>query len=129
MDWDNIIESTSDVNEALANWSTLPTIIIENHAPMQTMKVLNTSTPWLTTELKKLARTREKLKSAAVIESYKQLRNRVNNLKKKLKRECFSNIIACNKGNLKDTWKAINLLLKKRSKTTNIVSLEVKART
>ena len=59
------------------------------------------------------------------MESYKQLRNRVNNLNKKLKREYFSNIIGCNKGNLKDTWKAINLLLKKRSKTTNIVSLEV----
>ena len=48
-----------------------------------------------------------------------QLRNRVDNLNKKLKRECFSNTIACNEENLKDTWKAINLLLNKRPKTTN----------
>ena len=117
-------------------WHRLPsallTGIIENHAPMRTMKISNKSTPWLTTECKKLARIRDKLesttvqnKSAIIIKSYKQLQNGVNNLNKKLKREHLSNIIACNKGNAKDNWKAVDLLLNKISKTTNIVSLEV----
>ena len=66
VDWDNIIESTSDVNDAVANWYTLPTISIENHAPMRTMKVSNTSTPWLTTELKKNLQGQEISSSAAV---------------------------------------------------------------
>ena len=96
------------------------------------MKVSDKLTPWLTTEFKKLARTRDKLKAAAVkskstilMESYKQVRNKVNNLNKKLKKEYFSKKIAHNKGNLKETWKTINLLLNKRSKTTNIESLKV----
>ena len=59
------------------------------------------------------------------MESYKQIRNKVNNLNKKLKREYFSKKIASSKENLKDTWKAINLLFNKRSKTTNVVSLEI----
>ena len=59
------------------------------------------------------------------MEFYKQVRNNVNNLNKKLKKEYFSKKITHNKGNLKETWKTINLLLNKRSKTTNIESLKV----
>ena len=64
-------------------------------------------------------------KSTILMESYKQVRNSVNNLNKKLKKEYFSKKVAHNKGNLKETWKTINLLLNKRSKTTNIESLKV----
>ena len=67
------------------------------------MKVSDKLTPWLTIEFKKLARTRDKLKTAAVksksniiMESYKQVRNRVNNQNKKLKKEYFSKKIAYN---------------------------------
>ena len=53
------------------------------------------------------------------------MRNRVNNLNKNLKQEYFSKKIALEKGNLKETWKTLNLLLNKRSKTTNVESLNV----
>ena len=66
-----------------------------------------------------------KSKSNILMESYKHVRNNVNSLNKKLKKEYFSKKIAHNKGNLKETWKTINLLLNKRSKTTNIESLKV----
>ena len=56
---------------------------------MRTIKVSDKLTPWLTTDFKKLARTRNKLKSAAVknkfsilMNSYKHVRNKVNNLAK-----------------------------------------------
>ena len=131
VDWDQIVESSRDVNEAVTNWSTLLSLIVEKHAPMKTMKVSDRLTPWLTTEFKKLARTRDKFKAAAVkskstilLESYKQLRNNVNNLNKKLKKEYFSKKIAHNKGNFKETWKTINSLLN-RSKTTKIECLKV----
>ena len=65
-----------------------------------------------------------KSKSTILMESYKQVRNNVNNLNKKLKKEYFSKKIAHNKGYLKETWKTINSLLNKRSKTTNIESLK-----
>ena len=51
--------------------------------------------------------------------------NRVNHLNKNLKREYFSNKIALQKGNLNETLKTLNLLLNKRSKTTNVESLNV----
>ena len=52
VDWDQIVESSRDVNEAVKNWSTLLSLIIEKHAPMKTMKVSDKLTPWLTTEFK-----------------------------------------------------------------------------
>ena len=54
--------------------------------------------------------------------SYRQMRNKVNNVNERLKRDYFSNKVASFSGNLKDSWKTINLLLNKRSKTTNIDS-------
>ena len=42
-----------------------------------------------------------------------------------MKQEYFSKKIALEKGNLKETWKTLNLLLNKRSKTTNVESLNV----
>ena len=96
------------------------------------MSVSDKVTPWLTTEFKKLARSRDKLKIAAVknkssilMSSYRHLRNRVNNLNKQLKRDYFSNKIASYRGSLKDSWRTINQLLNKRSKTTNIDSVKV----
>ena len=57
--------------------------------------------------------------------SYRHARNRVNNLNKNLKREYISKKIALEKGNLTETWKTLNLLLNKISKTTNVEYLNV----
>ena len=51
--------------------------------------------------------------------------NSNNNLNKNLKQKYFSKKIASEKGNLKETWKTLNLLLNKRTKTTNVESLNV----
>ena len=116
------------MNEALTNWSTLLTIIIDNHAPMQTMKISNKLTPRLTSEFKKLARTRDKLKSAAVknkstiiMESYKQLR-KANNLNNKLKRGYFFQHNRLQQGKFERHLEVNNFIVEQRSKTTNIVS-------
>jgi len=42
---------------------------------------------------------------------YRQMRNKVNHLNKKLKKDYFSNKIASFTGNLKESWKKINQLL------------------
>ena len=51
------------------------------------------------------------------------MRRKANNLKRKLKREHFSSKIELNKGNIKETWKTINQLVNKRSKTTEISTI------
>ena len=57
--------------------------------------------------------------------SYRNICNRVNNLNKSFKLEYFSTKIALEKGNLNETWKTLNLVLNKRSKITNVGSLNV----
>ena len=59
---------------------------------------------------------------------YRQMRNKVNNLNKKLKKYYFSNKIASVTGNLKESWKTINQLLNRKSDTTNIDSVKVEGR-
>ena len=56
--------------------------------------------------------------------AYKQVRNKVNCLNLTLKRQYFSEKITMQQGNMKESWKTINQLLNKRSKTTNIESLK-----
>ena len=77
-------------------------------------------------------RSRDKLKKSAVkhgsallMQAYRHIRNRVNNLNTKLKKAYFSQKIADCQGNMKETWNTINKLINKRSKTTNISSLVV----
>ena len=63
------------------------------------------------------------------MQAYRQMRNRVNELNLNLKREFFTNKIASYDGDLKNTWKTINQVLNKKSKTTHITSLEVEGKT
>lgn len=52
--------------------------------------------------------------------SYRHLRNKINSLYTKLKRQYFATRVSNFKGDIKETWKTINQLFNKRSKSTNI---------
>ena len=64
-----------------------------------------------------------KAQSQLLMNAYKQMRCKANNFNRKLKREHFSLKIESNKGNIKETWKTINQLVNKRSKTTEISTI------
>ena len=132
IDWDGIVRNSGNVHDAVQQWSTTLSLVIEMHAPLQDMRVSNKYSPWLNSDFRKLSRQRDRIKTAAVkrkstilMDAYKQLRNKANILNKNLKREYFSKKLAACKGDLKQSWKTINLLLNKRSKTTNIEALKV----
>ena len=57
--------------------------------------------------------------------SYRETRNKVNSLNISLKKKFYKDRISQHSGNMKETWKITNYLLKKRSKSTNINSLNV----
>ena len=61
-----------------------------------------------------------KSKSRVLMDAYRQVCNRVNSLNIQLKRQCFSAKISECKGNMKESWKTVNKLLNKRSKSCNI---------
>ena len=83
--------------------------------------------PWVDADLRALIKSRDKLKlvacknkSTLLMSSYRQLRDKVNSLSAKLKRQYFATRVSKFKGNMKETWKTINQLFNKRSKSTNI---------
>ena len=74
--------------------------------------------------------SRDRLKKAAVrgnsqllFSSYRHVRNKENKLNNELRRQYFLEKITLHQGNTKESWKIINQLLNKRSKSTNINSL------
>ena len=124
--WEQEIGNSDDVNVLANNWSNLFTRIIEKHAPIRQMRVSKKYCPWINEDLKKLMRSRDKLKKAAnktkseiLMNSYKHVRNQVNSLNVQ-----FSNKIISQEGNMKETWRTLNQILNKRSKSTNIVCIK-----
>ena len=53
------------------------------------------------------------------------MRNKVNKVNIELKRDYFTYKIASHEGDIKSTWKIINLVLNKKSKATQITTLDV----
>ena len=125
--WESVVTQTDDIDILVKNWSALFSMIIDKHAPIMQMRVSEKYCPWINQELKALMRNRDRMKmvalkrkSSIMMESYRQLRNKVNTLNIKLKKQYFSNKISACKGNVKDSWKTINELLNKSSKSCNI---------
>lgn len=92
------------------------------------MRVSEKYCPWINEDLKKLIRSRDKLKKAAnkaksetLMNSYKHVRDQVNTLNVQLKQDYFSQ-----EGNMKESWRTLNQVLNKRSKSSNIVCLKDK---
>lgn len=90
------------------------------------MRVSEKYCPWIDKDLKGLMMTDRlkkgalKSKSTILMDSYRHARNRVNSLNVQLKKQYYSSKISECKGNLKESWKAINELLNKQSKSSNI---------
>ena len=129
--WEQKLTGTDDIDVLVSNWSNLFSLIIEKHAPMTVMRVSEKYSPWIDKDLKKLMQTRDKPKKAAakrksqfLMDSYRQVRNKVNVLNIQLKKQYYTNKISACQGNMKESWKAINELLNKRSKSCNIDCLK-----
>jgi hypothetical protein len=88
--------------------------------------------PWLTDEIKRNINRRDFLKkkaiqsnSSAYHNAYKSLRNKINKQIIDAKRLYYTDCIDRNKNNTKQMWKNINHLINKKSKSTNISSLQI----
>ena len=84
IDWDGIVPSCDSVRDAVQQWSTTLPPVIETHAPLH-MRVSNKYSPWLNSDFRKLSRERDRIKSVAVkrksallMGTYRQLRNKTN---------------------------------------------------
>ena len=125
--WEKVVTQTDDIDIFYRNWSALFSMIIHKHAPLMQMRVSEKYCPWINQDLKALMRNRDRMKmvalkrkSSIMMESYRQLRNKVNTMNVQLKKQYFSNKISACKGDVKGSWKTINELLNRRSKSCNI---------
>ena len=132
VDWEGLVSQARDIDEAVNGWTRMFSLILEKHAPTLHRRVSDKFTPWLNSSYFKLVKTRDKLKIKAVrsnskllMQSYRQIRNKANNLNRQLKREYFSEKITQFQGDLKKTWKTINQIINKKSSTTFVASLKV----
>ncbi len=73
----------------------------------------------------KLKKAASKSKSQLPIDSYPQVRNKVNSMNIQLKKKYFTDKISENQVNMKESRKAVNELLGKRSETSNIPALKL----
>ena len=106
--------------------------MLDNHAPLRTKRVRNKPSPWLTPNIKKLMYHRDHLKKLAIrngstssYDAYKQARNRVNAAIQKAKHDCVSAEVKNVDKDSGRSWKAINLLLGRKSKKTEINELKL----
>ena len=60
--WETVVSNFSDTNDMIKEWPSLFSAIIEKHAPMREMRVLDRNSPWITSELKSLMTSRDRLK-------------------------------------------------------------------
>ena len=131
VDWQAIVSDSGSLDDAVGQWSDTLSQIINKHAPLREKRVSERFCPWITPELKKICRTRDKLKTAAVkansellMSVYKHMRCKANDLNQLLKKQYFTNKLRSCEGNIKETWKTMNQVINKRSKTTNIKALK-----
>ena len=121
VDWQSLLHFSTDINVMMEEWTNMLSVIIQKHAPILERRVSERYCPWLNSDLKRMFRSRGKLKMAAVkkksevlMAAYKQLRNNVISTCKRLKREYFTDKIKASGGNLKETWATINKLVNKK---------------
>ena len=131
INWEQMLNETDDINVLVNHWTNIFSLVIDKHAPLCEMRVSEKYCPWIDRDLRDLMQTRDKLnksavksKSALLWDSYRHVRNKVNALNTQQKKEYYNNKISACQGNMKESWKTINELLNKRSKSSNIDSLK-----
>ena len=128
IDW-NRFTTHNNPNELWDFWIHLLASVIDKHAPFRTKRVKNKRSPWITNEIMREIHKRDFLKKNAASTNdpliWKQFkdaiaRNKVNNSVKKAKRKYFSENLDAKKSDPRKTWRLINELQSRQSKSTKV---------
>ena len=130
--WEYVYFFGNDPNAMWEIWKDLFLEVLDKHAPLQRKKIRSHKIPWITSQIKSLINTRDKLKIKATISksetdwvNYKAARNQVNIKLRNAKQNYYSTKIAGQKCNPKEAWKTINNLLGKKAKQTIVNELDM----
>ena len=130
------ILTAMDPNTISELWLGQFTDILDQIAPFKQRKVKNSYAPYIDKDLRQTMLLRDfykkkyaKFKDPSDWSAYKKLRNEANS-KIKFKRKSYvSQKLEESRGNIKDTWKILNTAMGRKSKTSNINSLQVGSET
>ena len=130
--WDHVYFYADNPDSMWEIWRKLFTDVLDKHAPIQKKKIKSKKVPWITSEIKKLIISRDKLKRKAIItnlkidwDNYKQARNETNSKIRQAKKDYYYNKISAEKQDPKAAWKTINTLIGKHIKPTKVNELVV----
>ena len=117
LDWSNVMQAL-DVDAAAEAFNQNVLNVLNVIAPVTRKRVRESSPQWITEELLNSIKLRDYLKKVASRSKneddwvkFKQQRNYVINLKNRLKKQHFQNVIDENSDNSKKLWKTLNSLI------------------
>ena len=123
--WEQVYFFAKDPNDMWEIWKKIFVEVLDKHAPLQCKKIRSKKVPWITSDIKKLIYTSDKLRRKVISTNlendwfdYKTSRNKVNIELRNAKKDYYSSKIAGQKFNPKKAWKSINNLLGRQNKPT-----------
>ena len=130
IEW-NRVYSTSDTNESANEFQNWLLNSCNKNAPVRKKKVKKNNLPWINADILRLMRERDSIKNKAIKtntddewKSYKKMRNYVTARLKYVKKWYFQSRIDFSKGNVKQTWRHLNILMSRNSKSSDIASFK-----
>lgn len=126
--WKDIYNAT-DIEDKVFIFNSYFTSTVDKHAPMKTFKAKNKSAPWMTKEIRKLLKKRNKARKKCIVsksdvdyECFRTLRNKAKQEVKKAKERYYSNLFnstnSCNK-----MWSTVRSLCNDKTNTSEVSEL------
>ena len=118
INWSDI-HSLANLNDMWSAWFTKFSTLLDIHAPIKKKRLRCNKSPWINSSLISKLRERDSLKKRfdknpndVIWSKYKKIRNEVNKLTKKTKRDFFFARINSAKSDPKKTWKLLTISLR-----------------
>ena len=130
IDWKTILDPYSnDPSDMARIFQEILESILDLHAPIKRRRVRSEFAPWLTPNLRKAMKDRDKLKQMAIknpemCSKYARQRNRVTNEIRNSIQGHYKGLIEESKGVPKQMWKTINRISNKNTNSKNLSSIE-----
>ena len=129
MPW-STLRSAQDIDEKTDVWSKFLKSCIDNHFPLRKKRIRKTTHPWLDCSILRLMRRRNHLHRHAresgdkeLWSLYRQLRNNITCKLRKQRRDFFKTRLQEHRGDPKQFWKTLKLVLPGKTKAKNIDKL------
>ena len=128
--FDEIRSISSDPSEMWTVWKNLFLEVLNKHAPLDNIKIKGSNLPYITSEIRQLARQRDFLRKKAnktgsryLRQAFQQIKHKVTYKIRQARSEYYSRRINENQGYIKGTWKVLKQAINKGPKMANINSV------